>query len=37
MFAIAAGKDSVFELLLNQFFSGNYDLNTMSILEQQVK
>lgn len=37
LFAIAAGKDSVFELLLNQFFSGNYDLNTMSILEQQVK
>lgn len=35
LFAVAAGSDSIFEQLLNQFFSGRYDSNTMTILEQQ--
>lgn len=34
LFALAAGKDSVFEQLLQQFFSGKYDSNTLALLEQ---
>ena len=34
LFALAAGKDSVFEQLLQQFFLGKYDSNTMVLLEQ---
>ena len=34
LFALAAGKNSVFEQLLQQFFSGKYDSNTLALLEQ---
>lgn len=34
LFALAAGNDSVFEQLLQQFYSGHHDINTIKILEQ---
>ena len=34
LFTLAAGEGSVFEQLLQQFFSGKYDSNTLAILEQ---
>lgn len=37
LFALATDKGSIFNQLLNQFFSGKYDSNTVTILEQQNK
>ena len=34
LFALAANKDSIFEQLLSQFFVGDYDINTINMLEQ---
>jgi len=34
LFALAAGNDSIFEQLLQQFCSGHHDINTIKILEQ---
>ncbi len=32
LFALAAGNDSVFEQLLHQFYKGDYDINTIEML-----
>ena len=37
LFALATDKGSIFNQLLNHFFSGKYDSNTVTILEQQNK
>ena len=34
LFALAAGKDSIFAALLQQFFAGDYDANTLRIIQQ---
>ena len=34
LFALAAGEDSIFEQLLQLFFAGDYDANTLRIIQQ---